>query len=184
MATIASWPKLKTPEDGRAHVRARVAEGVDYIKLHHESGTVMGAQFPKPSKELQRAIIEEAHKNNLKAVAHATCLADTLEVLEAGIDGLTHCFLDEKINEEVIAAYRKNNAHLNPTLAAMGSLTTEGKATQEKFAHDSRVEQMIGKPERLHMCACMDFAKKAGSTLDNAFDAVRQLKAAGIEILW
>lgn len=32
-AEIATWPKLKTPEDGRKYVRDRVEEGVDYIKV-------------------------------------------------------------------------------------------------------------------------------------------------------
>jgi hypothetical protein len=117
-------------------------------------------------------------------VAHATCLEDTIEILEAGADGLTHCFLDQAPNERVLAAYKRNNAHCNPTLSAMGSLTTEGQKTQEKFAHDPRVKNMIGEAEQNHMCACMDFAKRAGTTLNNAFETVRQLKAAGIEILW
>ena len=162
----------------------RVKEGVDYIKLMHESGTVMGANFSMPPLDLQKAVIDEAHKAGLMVVAHATCLKDTLEILDAGADGLTHCFIDQPPTPELIAAYKRNNAHCNPTLCAMGSGTQEGKATQEKFAHDPRVAHMIGTGEQERMCMCMAFAKGAGATFENAFETVRQLKKEGIEILW
>jgi imidazolonepropionase-like amidohydrolase len=134
-----------------------------------ESGHVMGQQFQKPSIELQKAVVDEAHKAGLKVVAHATCLADTLEILDAGVDGLAHCFIDQPPNEEVIAAYKKNGAHLNPTLSAMGSGTTEGQKMQEKFAHDPRVQHLIGEGERGRMCMCMQFAQRAGASFENAF---------------
>ena len=143
----------------------------------------MGAEFNKPTVELQKSIIDEAHKHGLKVVAHSTCLDDTLEILEAGVDGMAHTFIDQAPNDKVIAAYKKNNAHCNPTLAAIGSGTTEGQKTQEKFAHDPRVENLLGEKERQQMCMCMAFAK-GGATFEHAFETVRQLKKAGIDVLW
>jgi imidazolonepropionase-like amidohydrolase len=87
-AELALYPKLNTPESGRKYVQDRLKDGVDYIKLMHESGAVMGQEYKKPTKELQSAVIDEAHKHGLKVVAHATCLADTIEILECGADGL------------------------------------------------------------------------------------------------
>lgn len=184
LAEIATWPKLVTPEDGRQYVKDRLKENVDYIKLMHESGKILGAEFNKPSLELQKAIIEDAHKAGLKVVAHSTCLDDTLEILNAGVDGMAHTFVDQPPNETLIAAYKKNNAHCNPTLATMGSATEEGQKTQEKFAHDPRVQHLIGDAERQRMCMCMAFANHSGATSANAFETVRQLKKAGITILW
>ncbi|KAK3672065.1 hypothetical protein LTR78_008035 [Recurvomyces mirabilis] len=181
-AEIATWPHLTTPESGRKYVQDRVKEGVDYIKLMHESGTILGQKFNKPSLELQTAIIEEAHKHGLKAVAHATCVADTLEILQCGADGLTHCALDKVITDEVIAAYKKNNAHCNPTLCTMGSATTEGQQLQEKYAHDPRARDLMDDEARGRMCACMSFAKETGR-IANAYESVKKLKAAGVPIL-
>jgi len=181
-AEIATWPKLTTPESGREYVRERVKENVDYIKLMHESGTFMGAKFNKPSVELQRAVIEEAHRNGLVTVAHATCLEDTIEILEAGVDGLTHMFIDQPANQRVIDAYKRNGAHCNPTLACMGSSTTEGQMLQEKLANDPRVKHLLGESERAHMCKCMGFAKDIGK-VKHAYDTVRQLKEAGVPII-
>lgn len=184
MAEIATWPKLKTAEDGRQYVQDRVKERVDYIKLMHESGEVLGQRFAMPSLELQKAVTDEAHKHNLRVVAHATSYKDTLDILSVGIDGLTHCFIDKPVDEKLIAAYKKNDAHLNPTLATMGSGTTEGKAMQERFAHDPRMKKLIGEAERERMCQCMGFMKAAGASQKNAFETVKRLKAEGVEILW
>ncbi|KAK5107763.1 hypothetical protein LTR62_000687 [Meristemomyces frigidus] len=181
-AEMATWPRLTTPESGRQYVRDRVAEGVDYIKLMHESGKLLGQTFNKPSLELQTAIIDEAHQHGLKAVAHATCLSDTLEILQCGADGLTHCALDALVTDDVIAAYKRNNAHCNPTLAAMGSLTTEGAALQAKLAHDPRAQALMDDEARGRMCACMAVGKDTGK-IQHAYDSVKSLKAAGVPIL-
>jgi hypothetical protein len=149
----------------------------------HESGSAMGAQFTKPSVELQTLIINEAHANGKVAIAHALAIADTIEILNAGIDGLAHTFFDAPPTEELIAAYKRRNAWLNPTLAAIGSLTTEGKGIAEKFAHDKRAEGKIGDRGRENLCRCMDF-KKDTSKVEHAYESVRQLKAAGIDIIW
>lgn len=175
---------MKTPEDGVQYVKDRVPEGVSYIKLFHESGLVMGKTWPKHSLAVQSAVIEEAHKYGLPVVAHATCLVDTIEILNLGIDGMAHTFIDQPPSAELIAAYEKYNAHCNPTLSAMGSGTAECVAMQEKFAHDPRIQHLIGKMQRERMCECMAYAKAQGATCENAFESVRQLKAAGIKILW
>lgn len=179
---IETWPKLDIAESGRQYVRDRVKEGVDYIKLMHESGQFIGTKLTKPSLDLQKAVIDEAHKHGLIVVAHSTCLNDTLEILNCGVDGLTHSICDQPPTQELIDAYKRNNAHCNPTLATMGSATTEGQAMQEKFAHDPRVQHLLGQEERERMCMCMAFAKEHGR-VENAFESVRQLKRAGVPIL-
>ena len=74
---LAQWPKLVTPEDGRKYVNDMLKEqgGLDYVKLMHECGVGMGLSLPKPSLELQRAIVEEAHRHDLKVVAHRDLFA-------------------------------------------------------------------------------------------------------------
>ncbi|KAI6870866.1 hypothetical protein KC343_g2854 [Hortaea werneckii] len=180
---ISHWPKLTTPETGRQYVQDRVKESVDYIKLMHESGKFLGKTIDKPSLELQKAIITEAHAHGLKTIAHSTSLQDTLEILSCGVDGLAHTFIDQAPTTELIEAYKKNDAHCNPTLACMGSATTEGQAQQEKFAHDPRVRELLGEEERERMCACMSFAKASGGKVEHAYETVRRLKEAGVPVI-
>lgn len=182
-AEIAKWPKLTDRQSVIEYLEWNKKEmKPDYIKLMHESGTMMGAKLHQPTVELQRTIIEEARKRGFLSVAHALSLKDTLEVLQAGVNGLTHTFLDAPPTQEVVDAYKKNNAWCNPTLAAIGSLTTEGKHLQHRFAHDPRVQHLISESKRGNMCQCMSFAAQYGK-VSNAYESVKALRAAGIDIL-
>ncbi|KAF2704738.1 hypothetical protein K504DRAFT_472078 [Pleomassaria siparia CBS 279.74] len=182
-ADIAKWPKLTNRENVVDYLEWNKKEmKPDYIKLMHESGTSMGFQLNYPSVELQRIIVEESNKRGYLTVAHALCLKDTLEVLEAGVNGLTHTICDQPPTQELVIAYKKNNAWLNPTLAAIGSLTTEGQELQHRFAHDKRVEGLIEEKEIGKMCNCMAMAAKT-SKAEYAYESVRMLKKAGIDIV-
>ncbi|KAL6164966.1 hypothetical protein ACJQWK_08227 [Exserohilum turcicum] len=183
-AAIAEWPKLTDRNSVIEYLEWTKKEmQPDYIKLMHESGTAMGQKFTYPSLELQSIIIEEAKKRGYLTVAHATCLKDTIDVLNAGVHGLTHTFCDQPPTQEVIEAYKKNNAWVNPTLATMGSLTTEGKELQHQFAHDPRVKGMINEDRVGNMCKCMGFCAENGK-VEYAYQGVKMLKDAGIDILW
>jgi imidazolonepropionase-like amidohydrolase len=182
-AEIAAWPKLTDRKSVEEYLEWNAKEAQpDYIKLMHESGKAMGAEFSYPTLELQKTIIEEAKSRRYLTVAHATSLQDTLTVLEAGVNGLTHTFIDVPPTQELVDAYKKNNAWVNPTLAAMGSLTTEGKEMQEKFAHDERIKGKIGEKEIGNLCQCMAFAAGKGK-VEYAYESVKVLKNAGIDIL-
>lgn len=183
-AEIAKWPKLSSRENVVEYLDWMEREGQpDYIKLMHESGTSMGWPLAKPSAELQRIIVEESNKRGYLTVAHATSLGDTLEVLGAGVNGLTHTICDQAPTQELVDAYRRSNAWVNPTLATMGSLTGEGRALQDRFAHDARVQGMIGESQIANMCNCMGFAAQHGK-VEFAYESVRMLKEAGVDILW
>ena len=183
MASMEHWPKLKNVEDAKPFIEQSVKDGADYIKLMHECGGAMGIEIPHPAESLQSAVVKAAKDRGFTVVAHATSMDDTLAVLRAGVDGLTHTFYDQPITPEVIAAYKKNNAWCNPTLATMGSLTTEGKDIAESFANDERVAGLIDQPGKDVMCRCMHL-KAPSSKLEFAYDSVRHLKAAGIDIIW
>ena len=149
----------------------------------HESGSVMGQSFNLPSLSLQSAVVKAAHAHNLLAVAHSLCLEDTLAILKTGVDGMMHTFADQPPTEELLETYKKNGAFCVPTLGALASATGEGKTTQRAFADDPRVADLIEETSRENMCRCMEFAAKT-SKMENAYENVRQLRAAGIDILW
>ncbi|KAJ4299074.1 hypothetical protein N0V90_004318 [Kalmusia sp. IMI 367209] len=183
LAEIAKWPKLSNRENVVEYLEWMTKEmEPDYIKLMHESGTSMGWPLTKPSIELQRIIVEEANKRGYLTVAHATSIQDTLEILQAGVGGLVHTICDLPPTQELVDAYKKSNAWLNPTLTAMASLTGEGKELQHRFAHDPRVKNLIGEKEMFNLCNCMGFAAQHGK-VEYAYESVRMLRQAGIDIL-
>lgn len=182
LAEVATWPKLAKTEDVEQYMQQNIKDGADYTKLMHESGKIMGQKFNIPSIELQTAVVKAAHDHGLIAVAHALTLADTLAILEAGVDGLTHTFSDTPPTRELIEAYKAKNTFCIPTLLVHGSVTGEGGPIAASFANDHRAIGKIADAERASMCDCMHFGAQT-CKVENAYESVRQLKAAGIDIL-
>ena len=88
---------IETEADARKAVQELAAKKVDWVKfwVDDRNGTV-----PKLTPALYRAIIDEAHKNGLRAVAHIYYLADAKDLLRAGLDGFAHGVRDTDIDAE------------------------------------------------------------------------------------
>jgi len=72
---------------------------------------------PKLTPPLYRAIIEEAHKNKLRVVAHVFELGDAKELLRAGVDAFAHPPRDRIVDEEFITLIKqKPNTSMMLTL--------------------------------------------------------------------
>src|SRR5215471_13226122 len=91
---------VTSESDARADVRELAARKVDFVKIwvDDRNGTL-----PKLSPAIYRAVIDEAHKNNLRVIAHVVTLADVKDLLKAGIDGFAHLFRDHEADSEVMA---------------------------------------------------------------------------------
>lgn len=136
-----------------------------------------GTALPTPGLVVQRAIVEAAHAHGLLTVAHAMNHNDTHIVLEAGVDGLAHSIIDQSPTPELVAAFQKSGAFLIPTLAVLSSSTGEEADSREHFARH------LGKQDGEFMCSCMKIAKGSAS-VGYAFEQVKALKAAGVDIVW
>jgi len=90
---------VTTEVEARADVRELAARKVDFVKIwvDDRNGTL-----PKLSPAIYRAIIDEAHKNGLRVIAHVVTLADVKDLLRANIDGFAHLFRDREADSEVL----------------------------------------------------------------------------------
>ncbi|KAH0845721.1 putative organophosphate acid anhydrase protein [Fonsecaea pedrosoi] len=94
-----------------AYINRAISDGADYVKLIHEGGRAIGQSGIVQMKEaVQAAVVKAAHGKGFNVVAHALSRQDNTECMRAGVDGLTHTFLDEPNNPKVIELYKKNNA--------------------------------------------------------------------------
>lgn len=148
----------------------------------HESGKILGQNFNLLSTELQIVVVKATHGHGLIAVAHALTLEDTPTILESGLDGLTHTFSDTPPTRELIDAYKAQNTFCIPTLLVHGSVTGEGAPITASFANDPRAVGKIADAEKASMCECMHFGAQT-CKVENAYESVRRLKAAGIDNL-
>ena len=110
---------IETEADGRKAVQELAEKKVDWIKIwvDDRNGTV-----PKLTPPLYRAIIDEAHKHDLRVVAHIYDLADAKELLRAGIDGFGHGVRDKDIDDEFMRLMKdRPNVFVIPNLPDIGT---------------------------------------------------------------
>ncbi len=103
----------KTPDEARAQVRELAAHHPDFVKMWVDDDF---GRLPKMRPEIYRAIIEEAHRHKLRAVAHIFYLADAKALVAAGVDGLGHSVRDLPVDRELIEAMKSRNVIYIPTL--------------------------------------------------------------------
>jgi imidazolonepropionase-like amidohydrolase len=83
-------------------------------------------QYPKLSPEIYSAVIDEAHKNGLRATAHEYYLADAKGLVNAGIDAFAHG-VREEIDDELVAMLKAKPAFvLVPNLPDRGIVQDMG----------------------------------------------------------
>ena len=110
---------IDTEADGRKAVQELADKKVDWVKIwvDDRNGTV-----PKLTPPLYRAIIDEAHKHDLRVVAHIYYLADAKELLRAGIDGFAHGVRDTDIDDEFMKLIKdRPNVFVIPNLPDIGT---------------------------------------------------------------
>jgi imidazolonepropionase-like amidohydrolase len=100
-----------TPGEARAMVRELKAGGVDAIKLVSEDLTYITTKpWPRIKSEVMAAIIDEAHRQGLKAYVHAPILKYAMEALRMGADGLVHGIISDPVDDQFIALMKRNRA--------------------------------------------------------------------------
>jgi imidazolonepropionase-like amidohydrolase len=104
---------VTTEAEARKAVQELAAKRVDIVKfwVDDRNGTVQ-----KLPPNVYRALIDEAHKNNLRAVAHIYYLADAKELLRAGVDGFAHGIRDKDIDDEFMDMLRERKVFFIPNL--------------------------------------------------------------------
>jgi imidazolonepropionase-like amidohydrolase len=95
---------VTTEAGARKAVQELADRKVDIVKIWVDD---RGGTVPKLPPPLYRAIIDEAHKHQLRVVAHIFDLADAKELLRAGIDGFAHGVRDKDVDDEFMALMKQ-----------------------------------------------------------------------------
>jgi imidazolonepropionase-like amidohydrolase len=98
----AAFP-VTTVAGARASVQELVPRKVKLIKTWVDD---RGGAIKPLAPELYRAIIDEAHKNNLRVAVHATELNQAKDLLRAGIDVFAHMISD--VDDELVALFKQH----------------------------------------------------------------------------
>ena len=124
--------EVSTPEAARAAVQEMAAKNLKSVKIWVDDrrGT-----YPKMTPEVYAAIIDEAHRHQMKVHAHATTLPDQKAVVRAGVDVLVHTVQGEKLDDEFLALLREKKPYWT-TVIGLGDRT-------EICDHDPFVDQTL-----------------------------------------
>ena len=161
--------------DARQAVRELAAKKVDVVKIwvDDRNGTVQ--KVPPP---LYQAVIDEAHKHKLRAVAHIYYLEDAKGLLRAGIDGFMHGVRDKDVDDEVIQLFKQHpNVFVTPNLPDKGTSEADF-ALMSETVPVAEVKRLREAEEK----TSADAKKKARDFFDLQARNLAKINAAGVKI--
>ncbi len=107
---------METEEGVRKSVRDQIPLHANFIKIWYivqDKDTEAGARKNLP---LVKAVIDEAHKHNLRVAVHASQRITAQLSVEAGADYLVHSVDDEVVSDAFVQLLKKSKTVLCPTL--------------------------------------------------------------------
>jgi len=147
----AYW--VGTVAEARQAVQENAKRRPDIIKIwvDDRDNTV-----PKLTPELYGAIIEEAHKQNIRVTAHIFDLDDGKGLLKANVDAFAHSVRDRDVDQEFLSMMKQRpNITVNPNLPSTGKMwdsawlqnslpADEYAAVQKANVNDPKAAELYG----------------------------------------
>ena len=125
--TAPIW--VTSDAEARKAVQDNAAKKVDLIKIWVDDRMGM---YKKLTPELYSAIIDEAHTQKLRVIAHVYTLEDAKGLLRAGIDAFAHGVRDKVLDDEAVALYKNKRG-----LVVGPNMPDRGVATDMSWLSDS-----------------------------------------------
>ena len=174
-------PTLTKPEEARAFVDARLAEGAEYIKIIYDDLSAYGGHFPTLDKPTLEAVIHAAHERGKMAIVHIGSLQAAREAIEAGADGLSHTFEDVAPDAELGAFVAAHRAFVVPTLSLLASVA--GRTDGAELSRDSSIAPFLRAWDVKNLNTPFPPSWAARVKYSHAEESVRAFKAARVPLL-
>src|SRR5688572_17858871 len=165
---------VTTEADARAAVRELSARKVDIVKIwvDDRDGTVK-----KLPPEMYRAIIDEAHAQGRRVVAHIYDLADAKALLRSGIDGFAHGVRDVDVDDELIGLFKAR-----PDVFVIPNLPERETADDLSWLSDTVPAAEIQRLRDARAARTPAAVKQAIALYDVQARNLARLRAAGVRI--
>jgi imidazolonepropionase-like amidohydrolase len=109
---------ITSEAEARKAVQEQAAKKVDVIKIWVDD---RDGKYPKLTPALYGAVIDEAHKHQLRVAAHIFSLEDAKGLLRSGVDAFAHGIRDRDIDDEAVALFKaRPNVVLIPNMPDRG----------------------------------------------------------------
>lgn len=107
---------VQTEEEARIMVQEQLPYQPDFIKIWYIVNGENKEEVARKHLPIIKAVINEAHKNNLKVAVHATERITAQLSVENGADFLVHSVEDEVISNDFVKLLKEKKTILCPTL--------------------------------------------------------------------
>jgi imidazolonepropionase-like amidohydrolase len=123
---------VATSEEAEREVTRQVEKGVDAIKLWLDTEL---DTMPRMPAEISQAIIDAAHRRNVRVLAHVFYHEDAMRLAAQGIDGFVHGVRDRPIDQALVDQMRERGIwQVAATLSREASMFAYGSTPA--FASD------------------------------------------------
>jgi imidazolonepropionase-like amidohydrolase len=99
--------------EARAAVKEIASKNIRHIKIWIGD---RNETYPAMPHQVYEAVIDDAHKNNIKVHAHAMTLRDQKDIVRAGADLLVHIITNTKLDDEMLALVREKRPYWVPSI--------------------------------------------------------------------
>ena len=172
------FPTITDSADADAFVRARTAEGSDYIKMVYDDLGWMGPPRPTLDRRTLAGLVSAAHRYGRLAVAHVATEAQARVAIDAGVDGLVHLFAAPSVGTDFADVVARHGAFVVPTLTIMYGVC--GQPSGAAVMGDSLLRPYIRPWMRSQMSVPW---KQSATSCDGTAEAIRSLAAKSVPIL-
>ena len=173
---------VTTEEEARRDVRELAAKQPDFVKIWVDD---RNGAVKKLSPALYRAIIDEAHKHNLRVMVHVYYLADARDLVDAGADGFLHLVRDEEMDDALVKAMKAKHVFVTPNLGTSeaGTYTSKPAWLDDPSLAESATPEMIKKVADVYAARATGQPRTAAvSSYAKQQRSVARLNAAGVPI--
>jgi imidazolonepropionase-like amidohydrolase len=174
---------VTTVEQARQAVRELAPHHPDFVKIWVDD---RNHTQKKLTPDLYGAAIDEAHKNNLRAIAHVFDLEDAKGLVRAGIDGFTHLVRDKDIDDEFIALLKQRpNIFFTPNLGVTSRAIDAGRPAwlDDPILHDTIPPSQIQRLEKQFSNRKPEALAATRASWDLQVRNLTKLRAAGVRIV-
>ncbi|HUI26922.1 MAG TPA: amidohydrolase family protein [Candidatus Kryptonia bacterium] len=155
-------------DEARTLVQQLKAAHVDAVKLVHDDMSWFATKTMSPlAPDIVAAIVDEAHKQDLKVCVHAPILKYAKESLRAGADILMHGIISDPVDDEFLALMRQNRAVYVSTLAFFESCADPEGWVEREMAFD---ERRLNRQERYEAARSPEWISRLRASRDRSQD--------------
>ncbi len=125
---------VATADEARSYIQKQLPYHPDFIKIWYIVQGKNKEEVARKFEPIVKAVIDEAHKNNLRVAVHATERITAQLAVESGCDYLVHEVEDEVVTDDFIKLLKQHHIVLCPTMIVEdGFANTFGQKTNPSF---------------------------------------------------